>query len=84
MSLRTLVTDQFENDPEAVLYWLYGADAAYRFLNHRADGQRSGQAFMNVLRAWDPDSYARLTGSDVDPFYLDEKITVALDRLTSK
>lgn len=71
-------------DPGDVLAWLYGEDAVYRYLNKVIDGQRRGQAFMNTLFEYDQAEYIRLTGSSFDPFYVDAKIPLALDKLTSK
>jgi hypothetical protein len=84
MSTSTLINDPFMDDPGAILEWLYGDCAGMRYIHHLMAGQRRGQAFMNVLFEFDSDSYVRLTGSLWDPFYVDEKIPSAIDKLTSK
>lgn len=66
------------------LVWAYGKAAGQRYQSKLLDGQRSGQAFMNILSEYDPNSYARLAGSVFDPFYVDSKIFAAIDRLTRK
>lgn len=35
---------------------------------------RKGQALMNALFIIDRDLYNKITGTDADPFYVDEKI----------
>lgn len=80
-----LMRDLFEKEAIDNLEWLYGSDARYRFVQfHYVHKQRPGQAFMNTLRQFDPESYERLTGSLWDPFNDDTKIPEALDRMTRK
>lgn len=83
--MKALVTDPFKDDVAGFLEWAYGTNARVIFSNAVIyDDQRVGQSFMNVLRIFDEPEYIRLTGTDVDPFYVDKKIPAALDRLTSK
>lgn len=83
--MKTLVNDPFKDDVAEFLEWAYGVDARVRFNNAVIyEDQRPGQAFMNVLSVYDMPEYVRLTGTDVDPFYVDSKIFAALDKLTSK
>lgn len=85
MSTKTLVNDAFENDPGEFLEWAFGFRAKQIFFeNVKEDDQRAGQAFMNTLYLYDAESYNRLTGSLVDPFYDDSKIPAAIDKLTTK
>lgn len=81
----TLITDPFEDDAVSILEWAYGPAARTSFEQFRINSvQRVGQAFMNTLYKFDPDEYNRLSGSIYDPFYIDTKIRVAIDKLTSK
>lgn len=82
--MRTLVTDPFADDAISMLEWLYGPKAKYYMAERMAMGQRTGQAFMNALSMFDLESYNRLTGTIVDPFYEDKNIPAALDKITSK
>lgn len=80
-----LVASPFEDDVDELLEWLYGRGALITYARFRNGGeQRVGQAFMNTLFVYDPQEYARLAGSIFDPFYVDNKIPAALDKLTSK
>lgn len=84
---QTMTIDVKELADEAYefLNWGYGDQARCRFRFYLLEGkQRPGQAFMNVLREFDLDSYVRLSGSSDDPFYNDWKIPRAMDRVTSK
>jgi hypothetical protein len=82
--MRTLIASPFEDDAQEILEWAYGPKAKYMFIEQTSGTQRAGQAFMNVLRAVDPESYARIAGSLWDPFYDDKRLGDAIDRLTSK
>lgn len=83
--MRTLINDPFADDAVSILAWAFGAEAANVFhAYHVVQGQRAGQAFMNTLYEFDNESYRRLTGSLVDPFYKDSKIPDAIDKMTSK
>lgn len=83
--MRTLITDPFRDDVAEILGWGYGEDAREMFLSMRHTGvHRLGQAFMNTLSIYDGESYNRISGSLVDPFYQDSRIPAALDKLTSK
>lgn len=81
----TLIEDPFENDPIRFLEWAYGSEASKMFkMGVTMLDQRAGQSFMNTLRQFDINSYARIAGSSFDPFYVDEKIPAAIDKITSK
>lgn len=80
----TLIEDSFENDPAAFLEWAYGKRARRQYFEQLEWNQRSGQSFMNVLRLYDEAAYIRISGSSDDPFYVDEKIPAAIDKITSK
>lgn len=82
--MRTLITDPFEDDAKEILEWAYGSLAAFTFHDKMSTGERAGQAFMNTLYTFDHPSYTRLTSSKADPFYDDNRLPAALDRLTSK
>lgn len=83
--MRTLVASPFEDDAAEILEWAYGVSAREKFVEYYfVENQRAGQAFMNVLRDVDNEEYRRLTGSIYDPFYKDDKIPNAIDRMTSK
>lgn len=83
--MKTLVAAPFEDDAAEILEWGYGEVAKEMFVSMSYTGKhRAGQAFMNTLSIFDPPSYARLSGSLVDPFYDDKKLPAALDLLTSK
>jgi transcriptional regulator NrdR family protein len=83
--MKTLVASPFQDDAAEILEWAYGVDARVIFNNEINYGnQRAGQAFMNVLRSYDRESYERLTGSVYDPFYDDSRLGEAIDRLTRK
>jgi hypothetical protein len=86
--METLVAAQllaFRDDAAEMLEWGYGPMAKQIFIeNILEDDQRPGQAFMNVLRMYDIDSYVRLRDSLEDPFYDDSKIPAALDLMTRK
>jgi hypothetical protein len=83
--MRTLVASPFEDDAAEILRWGYGEEALETFLSMKYTGShRVGQAFMNTLSMFDAESYNRLTGSLVDPFYKDENLPAAIDKLTSK
>lgn len=83
--MKTLVNDPFKDDAAEFLDWAYGKLAGFEMRDRMfAYDERPGQAFMNVLRKYDPAEYTRLTGTNVDPFYVDSKIFAALDKLTSK
>lgn len=43
--------------------------------------QRTGQALMNVLRLFAPGKYGMLTGSLVDPFYVDANVPASVEAL---
>lgn len=76
---------QFRKQASDFLAWAYGTDASTMFnMGVTTLGQRVGQSFMNALREFDIKSYAHLAGSSFDPFYVDEKIPAAIDKLTSK
>jgi hypothetical protein len=83
--MRTLVASPFQDDAAEIIEWAYGEAARVEFYGHmNAFGQRAGQAFMNVLREFDAESYERISGSLWDPFYDDKRLGEAIDRLTSK
>jgi hypothetical protein len=68
-----------------ILEWAYGEAAANMFkAGITCLEQRAGQSFMNVLRIVDQTEYIRLAGTNVDPFYVDAKLPLAIDKLTSK
>lgn len=71
-------------DPGAFLEWAYGKLARRQYFEQLEWDQRPGQSFMNVLRIYDMPSYIRLTGSNADPFFVDAKIPLAIERITSK
>lgn len=81
---KTLVGSPFEDDAAMILMWGYGDEACRRFYEFLSGGQRHGQAFMNSLFEQDIDEYNRLTGSLADPFYDDNKLPAAIDKLTIK
>lgn len=81
---KTLINDPFKDDAAEILEWAFGKQARTYFLDSIVFGQRPGQAFMNALRNYAPEEYARLAGSSWDPFFVDEKIPAAIDKLTSK
>lgn len=80
----TLINDPFKDDAAEMLDWLYGGLAGFEMRDRMFMGERAGQAFMNVLRLCDPDSYVRITGTAFDPFFVDSKIPAALDKITRK
>jgi hypothetical protein len=83
--MRTLVASPFEDDAAEILEWGYGPMAKLTFLTNALErDQRVGQAFMNTLRVFDMESYRRLSGSLADPFFDDQRLGKAIDRLTSK
>lgn len=70
------------------IQFAYGEKALTYYFNvtrwGEGDYQRRGQAFMNVLRFWDPENYNKLSGSLYDCFYDDNKIHEALNFITTK
>jgi hypothetical protein len=66
------------NDNEILFYLTPGQRLLYA--EYRQKGQRQGQAFMNSI---DKDSYIRLTGSILDPFYRDDLLPAAIELLAS-
>lgn len=52
--------------------WLHATTRKWRDQRHRTP-LRQGQFYMNELHAVRPDLYVRITGSDHDPFYVDER-----------
>lgn len=48
-------------------------DAARKY-REQYPSQREGQAHMNVLGQWEPELYVAITGTDIDPFYVDSKM----------
>ena len=42
---------------------------------------RLGQAVMNVLRKYYPDIYNKITDTECDCFYLDERVNMCLSRV---
>lgn len=53
-------------------------DAATRRLSSLHRTERDGQNYMNVLSAFDRNAYTTITGSLLDPFYLDSRIPAFL------
>lgn len=82
--LKTLNNDPFQDDAAEILNWAYGPEARTRFFEFLSGGQRAGQAFMNALYEQDIHEYDRIAGSLADPFYQDNKLPAAIDRLTMK
>lgn len=83
--MRTIIASPFEDDAAEILEWGYGSLAKQIFFENIREGdERIGQAFMNVLRMYDPQEYRRLSVASVDPFYDDKKLPAAIDKLTSK
>lgn len=82
--MRTLINDPFENDAVSILEWGYGADAKRSFVEAVANGQRSGQAFMNTLFVFDRIEYEKIATTVFDPFYDDNKLLSAIELLTTK
>lgn len=81
---KTLVASPFEDDAAEILNWAYGNEAREMFYMYLSGDQRVGQAFMNTLCAFDGAEYDRLSGSLADPFYQDNKLPAAIDKLTIK
>lgn len=82
--MTTLTTDPFVHIALDFLTWAYGPLVKQRFVWRMSNGERAGQAFMNVLRDFDEPGYERLTGSLADPFYKDTNLPNALDLLARK
>ncbi len=80
---KTLVASPFEDDAAEILD-CYSHTAGFVMRDRIFMGQRVGQAFMNTLFEYDPEGYAKLSGSLVDPFYEANNIPAALDKLTTK
>lgn len=82
--MRTLVASPFEDDALELIDWAYGTPARYQMQLWMSNGQRVGQAFMNALFQYDRDEYQRIKESDVNPFYLDQLLRLALEMWTTK